>query len=289
MFSRSTHNINDIFYLFLSKYNIIPDVDKTHKTNIMQFTHNNNGIIHIYAADPNEIHVITYKEVKYLCNKNEIEWKNQTFMQYVKQMKDKFFNAKNGRSPFTTNQRHAVLKRFDFKCNNCKCNIIDDKFDIDHIRPLANGGTNKADNLQPLCKACHGEKCSDKHESGEYIKIIDSESSFNNHVQSVIDSPLAQTHAFIEKIIKDVVENRKIFNIDINKCRKNILYYSIDDYCVFTVFNKVKKYKIRDELLKGLYYVESDNYLPLRGNGFYYHNMVKYCLDNKIITHDNIK
>ena len=30
MFSRSTHNINDIFYLFLSKYNIILNVDKTH-------------------------------------------------------------------------------------------------------------------------------------------------------------------------------------------------------------------------------------------------------------------
>ena len=31
MFSRSTHNINDFFYLFFSKYNIIPKVDKTQK------------------------------------------------------------------------------------------------------------------------------------------------------------------------------------------------------------------------------------------------------------------
>ncbi len=60
----------------------------------MQFTHLINGKLHVYAADPNEIHVITYKEVKILCKKNEIEWKNQTFMQYVKQMKDKFFNTK---------------------------------------------------------------------------------------------------------------------------------------------------------------------------------------------------
>ena len=95
-------------------------------------------------------------------------------------MKDNFFNAKNGRSPFTTNQRHTILKRFDFKCNNCKCNITDDKFDVDHIRPLANGGTNKASNLHPLCKACHGDKCSNEHEG--YIKIIDSDSSFDNHI-----------------------------------------------------------------------------------------------------------
>ena len=110
MFSRPKHNINDIFNLFLSKHNLIPTVDKTHKTNILQFTHNNNGIIFIYAADPNEIHVITYKQVKYLCEKNEIEWKNQTFMQFVKQMKDRFFHEKNGRVQFTTNQRQAVFK-----------------------------------------------------------------------------------------------------------------------------------------------------------------------------------
>ena len=70
------------------------------------------------------------------------------------------------------NQRHAVFKRFNFKCNKCECDITNNKFDIDHIGPLATGGTNKADNLQPLCKACHEEKCSDEHESGEYIKKL---------------------------------------------------------------------------------------------------------------------
>jgi len=104
MFSRNTHNINDIFYLFLSKYHIIPNVDKTYKTNIMQFTHKMDNIIHIYTADPNEIHVITFKEVQYLCNKNDIEWKSQTFMEFVKQMKNKVFNAKNGRTTFTSDQ-----------------------------------------------------------------------------------------------------------------------------------------------------------------------------------------
>ena len=46
----------------------------------MQFTHNIDGVVHIFTTDPNEIHVITYKEVKYLCDKNEIEWKNLSKM-----------------------------------------------------------------------------------------------------------------------------------------------------------------------------------------------------------------
>ena len=291
MFSRSTHNINDIFYLFLSKYNLVPHVDKTHKTNILQFTHNNNGVIHVYAADPNEIKVITYKQVKYLCEQNNIEFKNQTYMQFIKQMKDNFFNAKMGRIKRTKEEREQILKRFDNKCNICKCNIKE-SYEIDHIRPLANGGNEEPSNLQPLCKACHRDKCSNEHENGDYIRIIDSESSFNNHVQSVMDSQLAQTHAFIEPMVDELYEHRKIFNIDINKCRKNILYYGVNDYCVFTVFDKVRKFKpvVQTRFIKeGLYYVVSNNYMPLRGHGWYYHNMIKYCLDNGIITHDNIK
>ncbi len=39
----------------------------------------------------------------------------------------------------------------------------------------------------------------------------------------------------------------------------------------------------------GLYYVETDNYMPMRSNGWYYHNMICYCLENDIIKFDNIK
>ena len=74
----------------LIKYNIIPNVDKTHKTNIIQFTHNNEGVIHMYTADLNKIHAIAYKEVKYLCNKMRLNG-GKTVVQYVKQMNVQFF------------------------------------------------------------------------------------------------------------------------------------------------------------------------------------------------------
>ena len=57
---------------------------------------------------------------------------------------------------------------------------------------------------------------------------------------------------------------------------------------MFTVFDKIEIFK-GTTIVPGLYYVESDNYLPLRGNGFYYHNMIWYCLENNIIKLDNIK
>jgi hypothetical protein len=72
---------------------------------------------------------------------------------------------------------------------------------VDHIRPLSNGGTNEKSNLQPLCKSCHMVKTSlaGEHESGKYIRINDAESSYNTQVQEIMNSPLSQSHAFVEK------------------------------------------------------------------------------------------
>ena len=39
----------------------------------------------------------------------------------------------------------------------------------------------------------------------------------------------------------------------------------------------------------GLYYVESDNYFPMRGHGWYYEPIIEYCLTNDLIKAANIK
>ena len=45
------------------------------------------------------------------------------------------------------------------------------------------------------------------------------------------------------------------YNIDINKCRKNNLYYSKYDLPVFTVMDKVKVFnKDKDKLKTGIYF-----------------------------------
>ena len=39
----------------------------------------------------------------------------------------------------------------------------------------------------------------------------------------------------------------------------------------------------------GLYYVQTDNPFPMRGNGWYYEPMIEYCFENKLITPTDIK
>lgn len=59
------------------------------------------------------------------------------------------------------NIRWAVLKRDKYKCVKCGCSpSLNHKveLEVDHIRPVARGGTNEAENLQTLCKDCNQGK-----------------------------------------------------------------------------------------------------------------------------------
>jgi hypothetical protein len=157
------------------------------------------------------------------------------------------------------------------------------------------------------------------------VKVNNTESSFNDQVQNIMDSELSSRYAFIEHrqaFNEEIIENRindiecnkytieefkkkseiltnrkawyveeegdymeffnywktyknnyqktvtkkqpKIFNIDINKCRKNELYYSKYDFPSFTVMDKVEPYDKHKPLTTGKYIVESKQYFPMR-------------------------
>jgi 5-methylcytosine-specific restriction enzyme A len=297
MFSRlGTTSINDIFQSLIVDHGV-PDNIKCKKTKIEAFKYKKNNIIYMFVCDPNAVHNITYKEVKVLCEKNDLPFKNQTFMHVVKQLRSKYFDEITGRIKFTKEFKEMVLEKSKKKCAGCKCCLKAKKYDIDHIRPLANGGTNQIDNLQALCKSCHQDKTANEHEQGQYVKFSDTESCFNNTVQEIMNSPLSHAYAFVEPVqerlssqahASEPVKGKKLFTIDINKCRRNILLNHKHDYCIFNVMDEPEEYK-KTKIIEGLYYIETDSYFPLRGNGWYYHSLVQYCLDNNIITKNNIK
>ena len=45
----------------------------------------------------------------------------------------------------------------------------------------------------------------------------------------------------------------------------------------------------RGQFGPSLYYVETVQYFPMRGNGWYYEPTIKYCLENGVISEDRIK
>lgn len=54
--------------------------------------------------------------------------------------------------------RQAILDKFDGHCAYCGKEITLKEMQVDHIKPLCNGGTNDSDNLNPSCRRCNHYK-----------------------------------------------------------------------------------------------------------------------------------
>lgn len=63
------------------------------------------------------------------------------------------------RQPIKPSVRFQILKRNDYRCQLCGTTANDGtKLEIDHIVPVAKGGTNDLSNLQVLCRDCNSGK-----------------------------------------------------------------------------------------------------------------------------------
>ena len=191
------------------------------------------------------------------------------------------------RATFSEEFRAEIYDAQGKCCQMCNDQLKLNAFHIDHIQALANGGTNDIDNLQILCKECHYVKTKEEAEEG-WVKVSETESSFNSETSKAFESELARTWAFVEKLEETYDEEKKLFGFDINRCRKNCMYYNKYDYPLFTVMDKVEEYK-GNHYAPGLYYVECRQYFPLRGNGWYSQPEIEYTLKQKLISESDIK
>lgn len=52
--------------------------------------------------------------------------------------------------------RQMIAAKQEWKCKRCEKLFDEGGFDINHIIEVAAGGTNDTDNLEAVCKCCHG-------------------------------------------------------------------------------------------------------------------------------------
>ena len=57
------------------------------------------------ATDPNDSRMITYKEVQRLCGEHDVEFCNQSFGNFVKELRADFFDEKSRRVLFSKEER----------------------------------------------------------------------------------------------------------------------------------------------------------------------------------------
>lgn len=81
-----------------------------------------------------------------------------TMDELIKSSKSKKKPKSNKRKPLTNSIRHEVFVRDDYKCVECGATKKDIVLHVDHIIPVAQGGTDELSNLQTLCEACNLSK-----------------------------------------------------------------------------------------------------------------------------------
>ena len=234
---------------------------------------------------------INWQDIQSICLNNDMEFKNQSFGTLILDLMNSFYKAK--RVQFPKELVKEILESQSHTCIDCKSTLQNNKYEVDHKRPLANGGNNSRDNLQILCKSCHFDKSREEKENDEYSFSLDFESCVNLQTMEVLKSKLFTKVGFTMAVgepMDSFYYNEfkfKTFCSDLNKCRRNILLHSKDSYCVYSVLDNIEPFdgKVED----GFYYIETECNLPLRGNGFYSKPLVDYCLKLELITKDNIK
>ena len=267
--------LSDIFRDIIMNTDCIPMVKNKGERTIKEIIYTRKDKLKVYIqCDANNGTSLNYKDIQGLCKKLDIPFVNQGMGTLIRDYYGRFISPSRKKI-----DRQLFFEKLGRECVTCGCV---NSPQIDHIIALANGGADDESNYQVLCKPCHYAKTKGEKEEG-YVKIPVIESSFNNRVREIFDSDLMKKWAFVEKL----GNYKSLYGYDINKCRKNILYYSKYEWPVFSVMDDVAKFD--GDIRCGFYYIESSNLFPLHGNGWYSEPIIKYCLELNIISLSDIK
>jgi hypothetical protein len=222
-----------------------------------------------------------YEQLKRMADANNVPYINGGMGSLVLSvLKQK---GKHARETLNSEQRTQFFDRNGHKC--AICDLVCSQLHIDHIVPLASGGSNDFANLQPLCQSCHSKKTVVENELG-YGK--DTEASIFNQValNNVVNTNEFKTWQFVERVsVHD--SDCPVHKIDCIKNRRNLTFYSKYEFPVFTVMDMPQPFS--GTIRCGKYYVETDRTEVFRGNGWYSHPTVEYALAVSLITLENIK
>ena len=108
--------------------------------------------------------LLSSKQIKYINNflkkiKNiqNIILLAFSIFSFVAITKSSIKHTNNKKRTVNSSVKKFIASNQKWKCKNCN-NILDHTYEIDHIEPLFKGGSNTNENLQALCRNCHGKK-----------------------------------------------------------------------------------------------------------------------------------
>lgn len=261
---------------------------KGNTSHITGFIFNNNvRVLSNPNYNPMKQQHVSFKTIQELCNKIGCPFTNQSLCQISASLSSFWFSKCKSNKLINDETKLKLLKKNKYcSINNCLLGNDMSKCHFIHKQLLSEGGENNENNIKIICNDCFLNEYS-KNDQNEYIKNNPMSSSFNSYVREEIINK-NKHWSFIEKIGTQR-QGSKLFTIDHTKCRSNILAYSKYDFPVFSIMDSPCEFSGEFNSTCGLYYIETNNNFPFRGNGWYYYPLIKQAIRNKIISLNNIK
>jgi len=138
-------------------------------------------------------------------------------------------DTRYGRQPIPRKLRHEVFKRDGYRCRECGASKDETSLEIDHILPVAKGGTNDINNLQTLCRECNRMKHTDEWVGGETdLEVAQNELENLEEQLKEVECRLKNT-TDEDDILDYKFLIKKLKNIDIPKIIQKIEKLSYED------------------------------------------------------------
>jgi len=184
------------------------------------------------------------------------------------------------RQPITPKQRFKILQRDDFKCVYCGSSGQDDvKLEIDHIKPVAEGGGNDSINLVTSCRDCNIGKGKNLLEEAHVIYAQKNEIKKRYKLalnQESIDSLLAKREEFLQfesqnlivlvNHLNSIIYPKTINKVDVEKSIKPLFEKFKNDNILKAIEiaqNKYSPSKQTDEFIKSIYGICNTISMPI--------------------------
>lgn len=87
----------------------------------------------------------------------QINPKAKTGSSSINLIKNPNGNAKKHKRSVSESKKKFIASNQKWKCAHCQ-NLLDNTYEVDHIVALYKGGSNELNNLEALCRNCHGKK-----------------------------------------------------------------------------------------------------------------------------------
>ena len=97
------------------------------------------------------------ENIEIIVNKVPLTGSLKTIIGYCRKTCDRFFPKQKTRRQVSALTKKMVASNQKWRCVGCG-GLLDFTYEIDHIQPISQGGSNDLDNLQALCPHCHRVK-----------------------------------------------------------------------------------------------------------------------------------